>query len=1205
MPSLGDLLVRIGADISGFETSMGTVNQQLTAAVKEWDKAGAGFEKFGSTLTDVGTRLTVGLTVPIAAIGTAAIAAAMQYDDAVDTIRAGTGAVGTELASLSASFKTVFTSVPASASEVATAIADLNTRLGLSGPQLEALSTQMLNLARITGEDVGTVIQSTTRLFGDWSISTDKQSSTLDYLYKVSQSTGIGINDLSTTVVEFGAPLRALGFDLEDAAAMMGKWEREGVNTETVLAGLKMALKTLAAAGKEPAAALEETINAIKNAKTESESTSIAMETFGKRAGVDMARAILEGRLEIDDLVTSIKGSKDTINTAAADTLSFSEKWVLVKNKVASAIEPLGTPLLSALESLMSTLEPVIASLGTMCQWFSELPAPVQATALAIGAAVAATGPLLVVIGQLSTSIGQIIPLLGAGGLAGALTKVSMAAGVGAAAFAGWKLGEWLQSFTTEYKAAEEKLNQLNTYLQSQGVIVERGNKSLKEWAQALFAAQDQLEASKKATASASQATEEMNKQVAKQQKELKDTAAIEKYNKAIDDINKANKEAATRHAAARTELVKLHLKTVEAREAFDDFRKGLIKVNGSVVDFVDEANEMSDEIADIQRQTTKLSDIAVPVFLNDLPDALKGAISKMEALDDAYKSLGVTSASESAKIIDKANAARDAILGDENASEFAKKTAIYQALKIQIEQAELMGQKVPAETRAAMEKLGAEVSTGLKEKVESPWTNTMTSVSTAITNCAQDLVDGLWEANSVLEKIGQTALTSFAEPIVKAFTEFGVNAVKAFIGALVGDGGLSEAFKNITSLAKDLYSTLKSVFGVASSAGSTASTVAGAAGSGSSGVASAAGSVASAASGTVGIVSDVIGAIYSIRQEGTLNAIEKNTRYCDIGITQAGGLIEICWGLQDILWVIHNTLWVEMHTRLEEIRDAVTALNQIFTGEQSAAAETTVTVSSSDVQPLADVIVSCSDQIVVEIKDGTNRLLDVVSGVASILDGLEGNVSTTAATVNVSGDVTGLGESITKWGGLIWNAIREAAYLETQLLNAVRVYLVSALDTLQGSGRTEADNSETLEAAARLERVINNGWDRLASMSDMALSYLDRVIVSVENLSTKVELSSAALSAAVLSIRNDLIEYASAVIQDTGRMLYDVLANGIRTRLEEIRDTISIEARGLMSELKNSTSRGGGTTTINLVCDGKILASAMVNYLELAGQSV
>ena len=111
------------------------------------------------------------------------------------------------------------------------------------------MTTQMLNLSRVSKADIGPLTAAATRAFGDWSIATNRQSEALDFLFKSSQATGIGVTRLTELVVQFGAPLRALGFSFEEGAALMGKWEKEGVNLETVLSGLRFALGNFAKAG--------------------------------------------------------------------------------------------------------------------------------------------------------------------------------------------------------------------------------------------------------------------------------------------------------------------------------------------------------------------------------------------------------------------------------------------------------------------------------------------------------------------------------------------------------------------------------------------------------------------------------------------------------------------------------------------------------------------------------------------------------------------------------------------------------------------------------------------------------------------------------------------------------------------------------------------------------------------------------------------
>jgi phage-related minor tail protein len=228
----------------------------------------------------------------------------VQGGAALDTIRGGTGATGKALDGLNESFKAVFTTVPTSAAQASTAIADLNNRLGLTGAPLEGLSAQMLNLARITKSDVAPTIAATTRVFVDWGIATDKQSSTLDYLSKVSQSTGVGVNGLSQKVVQFGAPLRQTGFDLQASAALLGKFEKEGVNAELVMGSLRIALTKISKAGiTDASAALKQIVQEIQNVGSTGQANAIAVGYFASKAGPDMAAAICEGRFSIFELV--------------------------------------------------------------------------------------------------------------------------------------------------------------------------------------------------------------------------------------------------------------------------------------------------------------------------------------------------------------------------------------------------------------------------------------------------------------------------------------------------------------------------------------------------------------------------------------------------------------------------------------------------------------------------------------------------------------------------------------------------------------------------------------------------------------------------------------------------------------------------------------------------------------------------------------
>ncbi len=344
---------------------------------RAFGQAGKDAEGFGGKVRRVGRVAAAGLAVVATAAigaGAAAFAIGSQFDDAYDTIRVGTGATGEALGELQDSFRDVVASVPTDFASASTAIADLNTRLGAEGPLLEDLSKQYLELSRITDSELGANIESVTRVMGDWGVAVESQSDAMDRLFRASQATGPSVSELSTLMTQFGSPLRQLGFSFDEAAALIGQFQKEGVNTELVLGSMRQALGRMARDGEPAIETFNRVTEEIANAGDASEANRLALELFGARAGPDMAAAIREGRFEIGDLVDTIANGSDTIAGAGRDTMDFAEQWTLLKNNVLLAIEPIATRVFSAVGDAAASLAPMVQGLaenvaGLIAEW--------------------------------------------------------------------------------------------------------------------------------------------------------------------------------------------------------------------------------------------------------------------------------------------------------------------------------------------------------------------------------------------------------------------------------------------------------------------------------------------------------------------------------------------------------------------------------------------------------------------------------------------------------------------------------------------------------------------------------------------------------------------------------------------------------------------------------------------------------------------
>lgn len=164
-----------------------------------------------------------------------------SFDDAADAIRIGTGATGDALDGLLDDFDAVYKSVPTTMEDASKAIADYNTRLGLTGPQLQEISKQAIQVSDMLGDDLGSVIEESSQAFQQWNIDADDMGGAMDYIFKVSQSTGMGFTDLMADMQKFGPQLQEMGYSFETASALMGQLDKAGVNTDEVLGAMKRA----------------------------------------------------------------------------------------------------------------------------------------------------------------------------------------------------------------------------------------------------------------------------------------------------------------------------------------------------------------------------------------------------------------------------------------------------------------------------------------------------------------------------------------------------------------------------------------------------------------------------------------------------------------------------------------------------------------------------------------------------------------------------------------------------------------------------------------------------------------------------------------------------------------------------------------------------------------------------------------------------
>lgn len=348
-----------------------------------------------SSIKDATGKLD-GLNVKALAVGVAAAGAAVavgkavieageyladlgaQFDDVEDTIRIGTGATGEALDGLLDSFDAVYSAVPTTMEDASKAIADYNTRLGVTDGVLEGLSVQAIQVADMLGEDLGGVIESSSQAMQNWNIDAESMGDAMDYVFKVSQSTGVGFTDLMSELQTYGAQLQEVGYSFEDAAALLGQVEKAGYDASTVFTALKTGAKNAADDGFESLTeGIASYIDQIKNAESETEAYAIATEVFGSKAASTMISAINDGTLSVEGLTAELLASSESINTAATDTYDFAEILQMLKQQGEIALKPLANAVFQMINDLMPVLSDAMEGVIPIIETLTDTLVPI------------------------------------------------------------------------------------------------------------------------------------------------------------------------------------------------------------------------------------------------------------------------------------------------------------------------------------------------------------------------------------------------------------------------------------------------------------------------------------------------------------------------------------------------------------------------------------------------------------------------------------------------------------------------------------------------------------------------------------------------------------------------------------------------------------------------------------------------------------
>lgn len=395
-------------EIIATEQQLKTLENTAGSGSASLAKISAVTGEWGDKLTDAGKKLSV-VSAGLVAFGTAAVKAFNEVDEGADIVVKKTGATGEAADALQEAYTNVAQSIVADFTDIGTAIGEVSTRFGLTGVELEDLSTTFLKFAEINDIDVQTAVEGVDQALKTFNVDGSEANDFMGLLTATSQATGISMGELLTNLQQYGPTLKEMGLDLDDAVVLMGNFEEAGIDSSDMLSKLQKAASYYNEQGMSMEEGLADLITRLQDSSTEADATAEAYELFGKRGGLAFVTAAKEGKLSIGDLETSMDEYSTVVDDTYQATLDGTDSMALAWQNLQLALAAVGEAIG---ETLAPAMEKITEVIQEFTDWFSSLDDSTQSTIVTIGLIVAAIGPLLLILGKVMTGISNITSAL-------------------------------------------------------------------------------------------------------------------------------------------------------------------------------------------------------------------------------------------------------------------------------------------------------------------------------------------------------------------------------------------------------------------------------------------------------------------------------------------------------------------------------------------------------------------------------------------------------------------------------------------------------------------------------------------------------------------------------------------------------------------------------------------------------------------------
>ena len=407
--------------------------KQLQVQASKWTSAGESLEEFGNKVTKIsnkvdnlGSTLTTSLTLPVLAIGTAAVTTGNDFEAQMSRVQAIAGATKEELELLTNQAIELGAETSFSATEAAAGMENLASAGFTTNEIMEAMPG-LLDLAASSGAELATASEIAASAIRGFGLEASQSSHVADVFAEAAARTNAQTEDMGEAMKYVAPVAKTVGLSLEETAAAIGIMSDAGIKGSQAGTTLRGGLTRIVKPTKQVKEAMEtlgvefydsngkmksltEIIDILQKSTsglTDEVKNQALAQIFGTEALSGMLSLVSRGSSDLDSMTKSFENC-DGAAEEMADVMLDNTK---------GAIESLSGSLESAGIAIQKALAPEIKDLAKWIQDlvddFNDLSDEEKQNIVRTGLLVTAIGPAIKILGKLVAGLGTATTGLG------------------------------------------------------------------------------------------------------------------------------------------------------------------------------------------------------------------------------------------------------------------------------------------------------------------------------------------------------------------------------------------------------------------------------------------------------------------------------------------------------------------------------------------------------------------------------------------------------------------------------------------------------------------------------------------------------------------------------------------------------------------------------------------------------------------------